>query len=218
MDKKLFFIQSISVLLLSCFSRAHYPHYERGFQYTIPFPLSIIPGHISLSNNYRSRILSHNGKSIFSCPSIVMGGSGWYQEDIGDKNTIADYKTHLAAPRSWKSSAAVPVQMPGRPMAPDPHWRRRWHSRHYSSSTPESHGHASKPSRQDRPWNCLCVSGVEAALSAVAVASPQEFHCPAPSGHWWTCDNSSDVSPRCPNRCDPTHGVTCGLPVEEEGI
>lgn len=98
-------------------------------------------------------------------------------------------------------------------MAPDPHWRRRWHSRHYSSSTPESHGHASQPSRQDRPWNCLCVSGAE----AVAVASPPTLHCPPPSGHWWTCDNSSDVSPRCPNRCDPTHDVTCGWPVEEEG-
>lgn len=48
MDKKLFFIQSISVLLLLllllCFSRAHYPHYERGFQDTIPFPCPLFPG------------------------------------------------------------------------------------------------------------------------------------------------------------------------------
>lgn len=82
MDKKLFFIKSISVLLLSCFSRPHYPHYERGFQDTIPFPLSIIPWHISLSNNYWSRILSHNGKSIFTCPSIVIKPT-WQLQEVG---------------------------------------------------------------------------------------------------------------------------------------
>lgn len=44
-----------------------------GVQDTIPFPLSTIPWHLSLSNNYWSRFLSHNGKSILTCPSVSYG-------------------------------------------------------------------------------------------------------------------------------------------------